>query len=76
MQRGVVFRQRYSIFRQNISSRKPTTHFFKKQPVYKQLTHTWKIAQQLSELNPLSLNNNKKYRLKKSVSKYEHIIGG
>ena len=37
---------------------------FSKQPVYKQLGLTWQIAKQLSELNPLSLSNNKNYSLK------------
>ena len=32
-----------------------------KQVVYKQLTLAWKIAKQLSGLNPLSLSNNKIY---------------
>ena len=40
--------------------------FFYKQPVYKQLAHTWQIAKQLSGPNPPSLNNNKDYRLKKN----------
>ena len=34
--------------------------------VYKQLALEWQIAKQLSGLNPLSLRNNKNYRLKKS----------
>ena len=33
---------------------------------YKQLALGWQIAKQPSELNPLSLSSNKKYRLKKS----------
>ena len=37
---------------------------FYKQPVDKQLALAWQIANQLSELNPLSLNNNKNYSLK------------
>ena len=36
---------------------------FYKQPVYKQLGFAWQIAKQLSELNPLSLSNNKNYSL-------------
>ena len=40
--------------------------FFYKQPVYKQLALGWQIAKQLSRLNPLSLSNNKNYRLKES----------
>ena len=39
--------------------------FFYEQPVYKQLVLAWKIAKQLLGLNPLSLGNNKNYRLKK-----------
>ena len=31
-----------------------------------QLAIGWQIAKQLSELNPLSLDNNKNYRLRKS----------
>ena len=42
------------------------TYFFYKQPVYKQLALGWQIAKQLSRLNPLSLSNNKNYRLKES----------
>ena len=38
------------------------TSFFYKQPVYKQLAFGWQIAKQLSELNPLSISNNKNYR--------------
>ena len=41
-------------------------HFVCKQPVYKQLVLGWRIAKQLSELNPLSLSNNKNYELKES----------
>ena len=41
-------------------------HFVCKQPVYKQLVLGWQIAKQLSELNPLSLSNNKNYELKES----------
>ena len=37
---------------------------FYKQPVDKQLALSWQIANQLSELNPLSLSNNKNYSLK------------
>ena len=43
-----------------------TLRFFYKQPVYNQLALGWKIAKQLSGLNPLSLSNCKNYRLKKS----------
>ena len=39
--------------------------FFYTQLVYKQLALGWQIAKQLSGLNPLSLSNNKNYRLKK-----------
>ena len=42
------------------------TYFFYKQPVYEQLALGWKIAKQLSGINPLLLSNNKNYRLKKS----------
>ena len=38
---------------------------FYKQPVYKQLAVAWKIAKQLSGLNPVSLSNNKT-RLKRN----------
>ena len=38
---------------------------FYKQPVYKQLSLGWQIAKQLSGLKPLSLSNNKNYRIKK-----------
>ena len=41
------------------------TLFLYKQPVYKQLALGWKIAKQLSGLNPLSLNYNKNIRLAK-----------
>ena len=41
-----------------------TLSFFYKQLVYKQLALGWKIAMQLSGFNPLSLSNNKNYRLK------------
>ena len=41
-------------------------HFFYKQPGYKQLALEQQIAQQLSRLNPFSLSQNKKYRLRKS----------
>ena len=40
--------------------------FVHKQPVYKQLALGWQIAKELSGLNPLSLNNNENYRLKRS----------
>ena len=43
-----------------------TFSFFYKQPVYKQLALAWKITKQISGLNPLSLSNNKNYRLKKN----------
>ena len=43
-----------------------TPRFFFKKPVYNQLVLGWKIAKQLSGLNPLSLSNSKNYRLKKS----------
>ena len=39
---------------------------FYKEPVYKQLALKWQIANQLSGLNPVSLSNNKNYRLRKS----------
>ena len=42
------------------------TDFFYKQPVYKQLALGWHFAKQLSWFKPLSLSNNKNYRLKKS----------
>ena len=42
------------------------TYFFYKQLVYKQIALGWQIAKQLSGLNPLSVSNNKNYRLKKS----------
>ena len=42
-------------------------HLFFKQPVYKQLALEQQIAKQLSGLNPFSLWNNKKNRLRKSV---------
>ena len=40
--------------------------FCKKRQVYKQLALGWQIAKQLSGLNPLSISNNKNYRLKES----------
>ena len=40
--------------------------FFYNQPVYKQLALAWQIVKQLSGFNPISLGNNKNYRLKKS----------
>ena len=43
---------------------KYTLIFFHKQPVYMQLALGWSVAKQFSELNPLSLCNNKIYRLK------------
>ena len=42
------------------------TYFFNKQRGYKQLALKWQIAKQLSGLDPLSVSNNKNYRLKKS----------
>ena len=44
-----------------------TLIFLYKRPVYKQLALGWQIAKQLSGLIPLSLSNNKNYRLKKSA---------
>ena len=42
-------------------------HFvFYRRPVYKKLAFEWQIPKQFSGLNPLSLSNNKNYRLKKS----------
>ena len=41
-------------------------HIFYKQRVYKPLALGWQISKQLSGLNPLSISNNKNYRLKKS----------
>ena len=54
--------------RKRICSNQPQSIqlFFPKQPVYRQLTLGWKFANQLSRLNPLSLSNNKNYRLKKN----------
>ena len=43
-----------------------TLNFFYKQPVYGQTALGWRIAKQLSGLNPFSLSNNENYRLKKS----------
>ena len=43
-----------------------TLIFLYKQSVYKQLALGCQIAKQLSGLNPFSLSNNKKYRLRKS----------
>ena len=40
--------------------------FFYKQPVYEQVALGWQIAKQHPGLKPLSLSNNKNYRLKKS----------
>ena len=40
-------------------------HFFYKQPIFKQLAIGWEIFKQFSGLNPISLSNNKNYRLKK-----------
>ena len=40
--------------------------FFYKQPVYKQLTLEHQISKQLPGLNPYSLSNDEKYRLRKS----------
>ena len=42
-----------------------TNFFMSNQSVYEQLTLRWQIAKQLSELHPLSLSNNKNYRLRK-----------
>ena len=42
------------------------TYVFYKQRVHKQLALGWRIVKQLSELNPLSLSNNKNYGLKES----------
>ena len=39
---------------------------WEKTTVYEQLALRWRIAKQLSEFNPLSLSNNKSYRLRKS----------
>ena len=39
---------------------------FYKQKVYKQLALRRQIAKQLSVLNPVSISNNKNYRLRKS----------
>ena len=41
-------------------------HFFYKQPDYKQLALEQRIAPQPLRLNPFSLRDNKKYRLRKS----------
>ena len=41
-------------------------HYTYKQPVYKQLVHERQIAKKISGINPLSLSNNKNYRLKES----------
>ena len=38
-----------------------------RQPVYKQLALARKTAKQLSVLNPVSLSNNKNYRLKRKT---------
>ena len=35
------------------------------QPVFRQIALGWQITKQLSGFNPLSLSNNKNYRLKK-----------
>ena len=40
--------------------------FFYKQLVCKQLALAWQIVKQFSGLNPLSLSNNKNYRLNKN----------
>ena len=45
---------------------KITFCFFYEQPIYKQPAYEWQIAEQLSELNALLVNNNKNYRSKKS----------
>ena len=39
---------------------------WEKTTVYEQLALRWRIAKQLSEFKPLSLSNNKNYRLRKS----------
>ena len=44
-------------------------HFF-----YKQLTLGWKIAKQLSGLNPLSLSNDKNFKMKWSFFFNKHKI--
>ena len=49
-------------------------HFFYKQLVYKQLAPGWKIAKQLSGLNPLSLSNNKNYRLKVTLDTKGQLV--
>ena len=41
-----------------------------KQPVYKQLALGWQITKQFSGPNPLSLSNNKNYRLKKKIFEF------
>ena len=41
-------------------------YLFYKRPVYKQLALERQIAMQLSGLNPYSLSNDEKYRLRKS----------
>ena len=66
-----LFASKKSSTSANLLIEKPGTDllhlvFFYKQPVYEQLALTWKIAKQLSGLNPLSLSNNKNYRLKKN----------
>ena len=45
---------------------KKYTYFVYKQPVYKQQSLEEQITKQLSGLNPFSLSNNQKYRLRKS----------
>ena len=48
--------------------------FFNKQPGYKQLALARQIANTLSGLNPLSLSNNKNYRLKRNFLCKKHKI--
>ena len=49
-------------------------HSFYKQLVYKQLALGWQIAKQLSGLNPLSLSNNKNYRLKVTSATKRQLV--
>ena len=49
-------------------------HFFYKQLVYKQLALGWQITKQLSGLNPLSLSNNKNYRLKVTSATKRQLV--
>ena len=50
------------------------TLIFYKQPVSKQLALRWQIVNQLARLNPLSLSNNKNYRLKKTGNKHKKAV--